>query len=216
MAMAISATGISMIKRYEGYRNVAYQCSAGKWTIGYGHTSGVKAGDTCTEDQANVWLYQDIASAERSVNAMERWGYAFSQPQFDALVSFTFNCGAGNLAKLANGGQRTLLEMSEKILSYNKAGGRVLPGLIKRRSEESRMLKDFGSLTPAEFTVKPCIFDSIAVKPNYNIREKPSIDGIKVGSTTSIKVTQLISKCNGYIETEHGWISEQGFYDTFK
>lgn len=213
--MTTSQMGIDMIKRYEGLRLVAYKCSANKWTIGYGHTAGVVEGDICTEEQADIWLQQDIAKAERSVTALERWGYAFSQSQFDALVSFTFNCGAGNLAKLAGGGKRTLLDMSEKILQYNRAGGRVVNGLIKRRKEESDMLKKFGGNKASAVKIIPCIFKSIATRRNYNIRETPDIRGKILGSTTNITVTQLISATADYIQTEHGWISRQAFYDTF-
>lgn len=214
--MTTSLTGIDMIKRYEGLRLIAYKCAANKWTIGYGHTAGVVEGDICTAEQAEQWLMQDIIKAEKSVMALERWGYVFSQFQFDALVSFTFNCGAGNLAKLADGGKRTLLDMSEKILQYNKAGGRVVNGLIKRRKEESEMLKDFGEVVKApEVQIGPCIFKSIATRRNYNIRETPDIGGKILGNTNNITVTQLIAATAGYIQTEHGWISRQAFYDTF-
>lgn len=214
--MTTSQAGIDMIKRYEGLRLVAYKCAANKWTIGYGHTAGVVEGDTCTEKQADIWLQHDIMKSERAVTALERYGYAFSQSQFDALVSFTFNCGAGNLTKLADGGNRTLLDMSKKILLYNKAGGRIMNGLAKRRKEESEMLKDFGEVVKApSVQIAPCIFKSIATRRNYNIRETPDIGGKILGSTTNIVVTQLIAATSDYIQTEYGWISRQAFYDTF-
>lgn len=132
--MKISDKGLAIIKKYEGCRLTAYKCPAGKWTIGYGHTSGVKAGQTITRAQADTYLKQDVAWAEKAVNALKR---GFNQNQFDALVSFTFNCGTGNLKKLCSG--RDIETIGKKIVIYNKAGGKVLGGLTKRRLEEQEL-----------------------------------------------------------------------------
>ena len=145
--MKISENGLSMIKRYEGCRLTAYKCPAGVWTIGYGHTSGVKEGMTITQAQANAYLQADVAWAEEAVNKYMD-AYRWNQNQFDALVSFTFNCGTGNLKTLLRDGCRTIAEISEKIPAYNQADGEVLPGLVRRRAEE-RLLFDKAATSSA-------------------------------------------------------------------
>jgi lysozyme len=88
MDMKASEKVVSKIKEVEGLRLEAYKCSADKLTIGYGHTSGVKAGQRCTKAQAEQWLKDDLAVVERQLNALH---LTLSQNQFDALVDFTFN-----------------------------------------------------------------------------------------------------------------------------
>lgn len=138
MNLSISNNGLSLIKQFEGCRLTAYQDSIGIWTIGYGHTSGVAKGQTITQIQADQYLKADCANAERAVNQYHS-KYRWNQNQFDALVSFTFNCGSGNLKKLLNNGQRTIAQISAKIPAYNKAGGKVLRGLVNRRAAEKEL-----------------------------------------------------------------------------
>lgn len=131
----ISNTGLVLIKNFEGLRLTAYKCPAGVPTIGYGHTKNVKMGDVITLDQANLYLLQDLKGSIFCVNEYDKI-YNFTQNEFDALVSFTFNCGKGNLTKLTGKGTRSKALIGQKILAYNKAGGRVLNGLIRRRQAE--------------------------------------------------------------------------------
>lgn len=138
MNLSISNNGLSLIKRFEGCRLTAYQDSIGIWTIGYGHTSGVAKGQTITQIQADRYLKADCANAEKAVNKYQS-KYHWNQNQFDSLVSFTFNCGSGNLKKLLNNGQRTIAQLSAKIPAYNKAGGKVLRGLVNRRAAEKEL-----------------------------------------------------------------------------
>jgi GH24 family phage-related lysozyme (muramidase) len=86
---------------------------------------------TITQEQADAYLAQDITKYEKSVNAT---GLKLNQNQFDALVSFTYNCGSGNLKKLITG--RSLDQIADAMLSYNKAAGQVLAGLTRRRQAE--------------------------------------------------------------------------------
>ena len=135
--MDISQNGLDIIKRNEGLRLTAYKAVKTEqyYTIGYGHYGAdVTAGMTITQEQAEAYLKADCASAVKAVNAL---GLAFNQNQFDALVSFTYNCGAGNLKKLCAG--RTIEEIGEKIVLYNKSGGKVLNGLVRRRAEEQAL-----------------------------------------------------------------------------
>ena len=132
--MNISKKGIDLIKKYEGLRLEAYLCPAGVWTIGYGHTAGVRKGMKITANQAEEYLRKDCVSFEKAVNAL---GRKLNQNQFDALVSFAFNCGVRNLKTLCH--NRKLSVIAEKILLYNKANGQVLNGLVKRRKDEQAL-----------------------------------------------------------------------------
>ena len=136
--MRTSSKGVSLIKSFEGCRLKAYKCPAGVWTIGYGHTAGVKEGDTITQEQADEYLRNDLAKYEKAVLNYDGI-YNFNQNQFDALVSFTYNCGVGNLKNLTQSGKRTLSQISLKLLLYNKAGGVVLRGLQRRRAAEKEL-----------------------------------------------------------------------------
>lgn len=136
--LSISSAGLALIKRYEGCRLTAYQDSVGIWTIGYGHTAGVKVGQVITQAQADAFLKSDCATAEKAVNGYASI-YNWNQNQFDALVSFTFNCGAANLRLLLKNGTRTIAQISSMITVYNKAGGKVLQGLVNRRAAEKTL-----------------------------------------------------------------------------
>ena len=134
--MNISTVGLNLIKQFEGCHLTAYKDPIGIPTIGYGHTKGVKLGQKITQAQADNYLRQDVAASEKAVNALK---YSLNQNQFDALVSFTFNCGAANLKKLTDNNKRTLAQISARIPNYNRAGGKLLPGLTRRRVAEKAL-----------------------------------------------------------------------------
>ncbi len=130
-------TGIGLTEQFEGCRLVAYQDSNGVWTIGYGHTEGVTAGTTCTLAQAQAWLAEDtqwaVASVQRLVTV------ALTQNEFNALVDFVFNVGAGNFAASTllddlNQGEYALA--ADQFLVWDRAGGEVVAGLLRRRVAE--------------------------------------------------------------------------------
>ena len=137
--MRTSNSGIEFVKAREGFRAEAYLCPSGVPTIGYGHTAGVGEGQTCTEAQAEEWLREDLAEAERTVT--ECVGGGLSQCRFDALVSFTFNVGAAALRR------STLLRkvkadpsdpsIRDEFGRWVYGGGRVLPGLVARRRADA-------------------------------------------------------------------------------
>lgn len=136
--MAVSDRGVELVAKFEGCRLQAYKCPAGVWTIGYGHTAGVKEGDTLpSQEYAKKLLKEDLAKYGASVNNYVKKGlisFPLTQNQFDALTSFCYNCGAGSLQKLVTG--RSAAEVADKLPAYNKGGGKVLAGLVKRREEE--------------------------------------------------------------------------------
>lgn len=136
--MKTSQRGINLIKEFEGLRLTAYRCPAGVYTIGYGHTRGVKHGMKITEEEASAFLTADLRNSERTV---ERYDgiYHWSQNEFDALVSFTFNCGAANLRALLRNGQRNRSQIAATLPLYRKAGGKVLKGLERRRAAEKTL-----------------------------------------------------------------------------
>lgn len=135
--MKTSKDGIELIKRFEGCRLTAYKCPAGKPTIGYGHTEGVRMGQKITQAQADGFLRDDLAKFERAVMKYDRV-YHWNQNQFDALVSFSFNLGS--IDGLTAEGKRTAKEISAAILKYNTAkvngAKKVLFGLTERRKAE--------------------------------------------------------------------------------
>ena len=143
----IGQAGLKLIMEFEGCRLAAYKCAAGVWTIGYGHTAEVVEGQTITQAQAEEYLKQDVAKFEKYVNnsAYVPVTDKLNQNQFDALVSFAFNCGAGNLKTLCAG--RTIAQIGAKITAYNKAGGKVLAGLTKRRKAEQVLFNTAVSCT---------------------------------------------------------------------
>lgn len=142
--MKTSYIGRNLIKVFEGYRSEAYLCPAGKWTIGYGHTSGVQEGDTCTKEQADLFLQEDLQWAEKVVNAQN---LDLNQSQFDALVSFVYNVGSGNfqqstlLQKIkANPKDYASIEGEWKKWKYSNK--QVLKGLVRRRAAEYELYRN--------------------------------------------------------------------------
>lgn len=129
-----------IIKEFEGLRLEAYKCPADVWTIGYGHTRAVFPGDAITEKEADAFLSEDLEDAEDAVNAYV--DVELNQNQFDALVSFVYNLGSGNfksstLLRKLNGGD--YLGAANEFKRWNKAGGIVLNGLIRRRDAEANL-----------------------------------------------------------------------------
>lgn len=136
----ISPAGVSLIKRFEGVMLDAYDDGVGVWTIGVGHTLGVKRTDKITMAQADEFLRADLEDAEDAVHRLVQ--VPLNQGQIDSLVSFTFNLGAGalqksTLLKKLNAGD--MQGAADQFLVWVNAGGRPLPGLVKRRIAE-RML----------------------------------------------------------------------------
>ena len=132
--MKISTTGLNLIKSFEGC--TAYKCPAGVWTIGYGHTGNVKSGQKITQAKAESYLKSDLARFEKHVMSYDK-KYNWTQNEFDALVSFAYN--VGNITGLTNEGKRTKKQISERITFYNKANGKVLAGLTRRRQAEKAL-----------------------------------------------------------------------------
>ncbi len=140
--MNISKEGLSLIKKVEGCELEAYKCAAGVLTIGYGSTKGVKKGDTITQEEADKLLLHEMEEYEGYVNKLVEVN--LSQNQFDALVSWVFNLGPANLKastllKVLN--SKDYEGVPAQIQRWNKAGGKVLDGLIIRRNAEALLFE---------------------------------------------------------------------------
>ena len=144
--MKLNQAGIKLMHEFEGCKLQAYLCPAKKWTIGYGNTyyengKPVKQGDTITKERAEslfLGIAEDFAKRTRTLLKKE-----LTENQFSALVCFAYNCGIANLQK------STLLKkvnvnptdptIHNEFLKWNKAGGKVLAGLTRRREAESKL-----------------------------------------------------------------------------
>lgn len=149
MSRNLSENGLNLIKSFEGCKLTAYKCLPTEkyYTIGYGHYGAdVTARMKITKEQAEDLLLKDCEKAIKNVNSFMS-KYNFNQNQFDALVSFAFNVGSIN--QLTASGTRTLEQISSKITAYNKSGGRVIKGLVRRRAKEKELFD-----TPTSTTVK--------------------------------------------------------------
>lgn len=150
--MKTSDNGIRLIQEFEGLRLTSYLCSAGVPTIGYGATfyhdgTKVKLGQTITREQANQLLVDHLKQFEGSVTGLLN-GVVLNQNQFDALVSFAYNLGIASLAKSqllrfikANPSDP---KIAAEFLKWNRAGGEVSTGLVRRRKKEAQLY--FGSI----------------------------------------------------------------------
>lgn len=199
MAKQISQNGLNLIKKFEGCRLTAYKCPAGVWTIGYGHTGGVTSGMKITQKQADDFLFSDC---QKFVGYVNNKNYVpqtdqLTQNQFDALVSFAFNCGQGSLKTLC--ANRSLTEIAEKMLLYNKGGGKVLAGLVRRREEERALFLSGGvSNTPQQSA--PSNNNDSGYSKSQFVKDVQAATGAKVdgiaGTETLSKTVTVSAKVN--------------------
>ena len=152
MSRPIGEAGMQLIKKWEGCRLTAYKPVATEkyWTIGWGHYgSDVREGDVITQAEADALLVSDCHT---SANAVDNPNYVpltaqLNENQRDALISFAFNCGVGNLQKLC--ANRSLQQIRDAMAKYTYAGGQSLTGLQRRRAEEQELFD-----TPVEKEVE--------------------------------------------------------------
>ena len=166
--MKINKEGLELIKSFEGCRLVAYDDLQpnktithisqvkGTLTIGYGHTAGVTVGMVISQAQAENMLKSDMAKYEKYVT--DNVKITLNDNQFSALVSFCYNYGVGNLRTLVR--NRTAEQIANSITLYNKAGGQVLKGLVRRREAERQLF------------LKPVKGGSQVVKTNEEIAKE--------------------------------------------
>lgn len=173
--MTLSKEGLRLVKSFEGYHRrlrdgscIAYQCPAGVWTLGYGCTVGIKPGMQWTEAEAEEALHGELARFESAVRRLVK--VDLNQNEFDALVSFAYNCGEGALAKSTilrrlNAGDR--VGAAKAFHAWNKGGGRVLPGLVSRRAREAALF------------LKPVAAPDEPIMPQAVGKASPTLEAVK-------------------------------------
>ena len=140
--MTYSQSGLHLTEQFESCRLTAYLDSKGIPTIGWGHTAGVQLGDTCTQEQADAWLQQDIGWAVGVVNRAVT--VTVTQGEFDALTDLVFNIGSGNfhdstMLRLLNTGDYH--GAADEFCKWDRAGGIIVAGLLRRRLAEEQEFK---------------------------------------------------------------------------
>jgi lysozyme len=146
-----SSAALALTRSFEGLRLTAYQDSAGVWTIGFGHTGPeVRAGQHINEAEAEALLRADLGASVECVRQAVK--VALAQQQFDALVDFCFNAGRGNLlgsTLLHDVNRGDFASAAAQFGLWVHAGGRVIPGLVRRRKAEAALFSGQGNLTPS-------------------------------------------------------------------
>jgi len=140
--MNISEEGLALLKKFEGCELKAYQDSVGVWTIGYGHTKEVKEGDQINKDEAEHLLAEEMPEYEGYINNYV--DVPLEQNQFDALTCWVYNLGPTNFRNstlLTVLNQERYTDVPREIKRWNKAGGKVLKGLIRRREAEALLFE---------------------------------------------------------------------------
>ena len=225
MAYTLSDTGVKLIAKFEGCKLTAYKPVATEkyYTIGYGHYGAdVTKGMTITQAQAEALLKSDCDKFVAAVNKYASLSW-MNQNRFDALVSFTYNCGAANLAKLLANGTRTATEVSDKLPAYNKSSGKVLKGLVNRRAAEKELFDKDAETTSVSTTTTTTATTGISPKVgcvytttvNLNVRKTPSTSAsiLKTytkGTRFTVKEVKQDGK-NVWLRTPSGWIA--GYYN---
>jgi len=140
--MKTGPEGLELIKHFEGCELKAYWCPAGVLTIGYGHTADVEEGDEIEQGDADKLLEADLEEFEHYV--LQLVDPELTQNQFDAIVAWTFNLGPGNLKEstlLKRLNERDFDDVPYQIRRWTKAGGKELPGLVRRREAEALLFQ---------------------------------------------------------------------------
>jgi lysozyme len=198
-----SDAGLSIIKSFEGLHRLgddglvrAYRCPAGKWTVGYGHTKGVRSGMKVTPEECEQFLIDDVKWCEEAVRRHVE--VPLSQRQFDALISFVFNLGEGNFArstllKRLNKGHYD--EVPEQLQRWNKArvDGVLKPlrGLTRRRSAEAALFSMDAPMASEDGDKMPQKPEPTATKPLRKSKTMAGAAAGGVGVTLSATAEQL-------------------------
>ena len=213
-----------LIKEFEGLSLTAYADVGGVPTIGYGHTNGVKLGDTITKETAEHFLVSDIERTEKALDTLLKSINVFpNEKQYSALVSFSFNLGISNTRKLFGCVEvaknvfvstRTLNSLPDYMLLYNKCNGKKLTGLVNRRKKEVAYFEGKIPMNESKKTIKKIQY---LVKPNFNIRKEPSLESDVIVTYNESVYVELIDNTitNDFLNTNRGYIHKSGFFDQF-
>ncbi|MFB5761087.1 glycoside hydrolase family protein [Paenibacillus medicaginis] len=193
----ISKAGLDLIKSFEGCRLTAYKPVPTEvhWTIGWGHYgSDVRQGMTITQAEADAMLARDLVKYEAYVNDRDNVPVIdkLTQNQFDALVSFCYNCGAGNLKALCKG--RTVAQIADNITKYNKAGGKVLTGLVRRRAAELALYNKPDAVKGDDEKME---------KANTVVNDKKIADGVLIDGTVYVPLRAVGEALGGAVSWDN-------------
>lgn len=215
--MKTSLQGFALIKQFEGFRADVYQDVVGVWTIGYGFTAGVQPGQHMTPAQADARLGSELLRYEDAV--ARACVIPPNQNQFDALVCFAWNVGTGGMAgsSVIKAHNRGDFQSAARAFGlWNKAGGKVWPGLTRRRAAESALyLKPMPNFTldPVPDEQGKIRVDEVprvdpmpqAVEPETRLIESPINRAATVAGTTAATVG-AVSQIKSSMDELHGWI----------
>jgi GH24 family phage-related lysozyme (muramidase) len=200
---AVSPAGLAIIKEFEGFVPHPYRDSVGVWTIGYGETQGIgPSSPNVTERQASQHLKRRVD--KDYAPAVYDASRNLTQNQFDALVSFVYNCGTGALSRSTTIGRDLragkLETVADDLLSWSKAGGRTLPGLLRRRQEERAL-----------FLKQPPVLEGYRDDEKAWIREYDKLKKAKRGLARRKELQALMTRRRKWIwkqAQKHGWDSD--------
>lgn len=202
--MKTSTTGLNLIKSFEGCHLAAYKVAGANekyYTIGYGHYGAdVRAGMTITQAQADEYLKADLAKFEKKVEKYNDT-YHWTQNEFDALVSFAFNIG--NIDQLTAKGTRTKAEIAKKMLEYNKAGGKVFQGLVRRRAAEQKLFLSVSGVSGVSNVSDTKVTEKTEVKTEAETKGTNKVELKKLSTTTNrhhiqVAMIQGVLQSKGY------------------
>lgn len=192
--MKTSKNGIKLLSEFEGCRLQAYKAVPTEkyYTIGYGHYGpDVKPNMKITFAMAEEYLKKDLARFE---NAVTKTGLNLNQNQFDALVSFTYNCGEGCLKSLIKG--RTLSQIADALLLYNKSGGKVYQGLVRRRKLERQLFLSGSQPVYPKYKVIASVL---------NVRDGAGMNSNIVQTLKQGTVVDVLKVCGDWAQINIGW-----------
>ncbi len=216
--MTISNEGLELIKSFEGCVLKVYLDPVGIKTAGVGHTgadvNAMAAGTKITQAQADAWLRSDVGKAEANVASFDHI-YHWTQSQYDALVSFAFNLGSIN--QLCSNGKRSIAEISAKITAYNKAGGKTLAGLTRRRKAE-KALFDRATDKQTATTEKPQESSKSAYTKGktYTLACNLYVRDAAAGTKKKYSALSADGKAHGYADAQGNAILKTGTRATVK
>jgi lysozyme len=220
--MEVSDRGLALICEFEGFREKAYKCPAGVWTIGYGSTRNVSPGDSITEEEARIRMLTELQDYATAVS--QACITRLNQNQFDALCSFAYNVGRTGMkgSSVIRAHNRGDYESASRAFAlWNKAGGKVYKGLVRRRAAEAALYLEpvkYGLLEhPVDYIVDPQLSDDALFNPQAVDREKPirsskvtkgAIAGGAVATASSIaEIIRTLDSVKPNLESLGFWLA---------
>lgn len=202
--MKTSAKGLALIKQFEGFRQDAYQDVVGVWTIGYGFTKDVKAGDIMSRQKAEARLIRELAEYEAAV--LSATGGNCTQNQFDALVCFCWNVGIAGMKKssVIKAHNRGDYQSAARAFGlWNRAGGKVWPGLTRRRAAESALYLENDTEARQEM---PQVVEPERPMAESSINRAGVVAGGTAAVATVAETVNTVSNVKDGVESLGSWL----------